>query len=102
MKRERVIISRKAQNSIKDIYDYLKFETSPETANKVKQGIIDKCKSLKDFAAYSKEDYLDELPGDFYSVHKWNYIIIYSLTETEVNVLNVTHASQHPDKRKAL
>ena len=100
MKRERVIISKKAQTSIKQIYEHLKTEVSLETAKKVKTEIIQKCKSLKNFAGYSKERYLEDLEGDFRSVMLWNYIIIYSLTIKEVRVLNVIHASMHPDHRK--
>jgi len=100
MKRERVIISGKAQSSIKEIFEYLKEETSLETATKVKNTIIQKCKSLKDFAGYSKETFLDELEGEYWSVNQWNYIIIYSLTTKDVQILNVIHSSMHPDKRK--
>ncbi len=99
MKREKVIISRKAQYSIKEIHEYLKKEISLETAKKVKNAIINKCKNLKDFAGYSKEHFLDELEGEYWSVTQWNYIIIYSLTDKEVRVLNVIHASMHPEKR---
>lgn len=99
MKREKVIISRKAQISIKEIHDYLKKEVSSETAKKVKDSIINKCKDLKDFASYRKERFLEELDGDYRSVQQWNYIIIFSLTDTEVMVLNVIHASMHPEKR---
>ena len=42
IKRERVIISRKAQSSIKEIFEYLKEEISLETATKVKKTIIEK------------------------------------------------------------
>jgi len=76
IKREKVIISRKAQISIKEIFEFVKKESSTEIAQKVKNTIITKCKSLKDFAGYSKERYLDELEGDYRSVTQWNYNII--------------------------
>ncbi len=91
--RKRVIISKKAQSSIWRIYEFLKEEVSIKTATTVKRTIINKCKQLKDFAGYSIE-------GDYRSVALWNYIIIYSLTDEEVIILNVIHASMHPDKRK--
>ena len=100
MKRERVIISQKAQAAIKDIYEFIKEEISIEVAQKVKNTIIAKCKSLKDFAGYSKERYLDELEGDYRSVTQWDYNIIFSLTDKEVRVLNVIHTSRHPVRRK--
>lgn len=98
MKRDRIIISRKALLSVKKIYEeLLKKKVSLETAKRIRDGIINKCKSLKDFAGYSKEPYLE---GDYRSVTQWSYIIIYRLTDKEVRVLNVIHGSQHPDKRK--
>jgi len=100
MKREKVIISRKAQESIKGIFNHVKRASSLETAQKVKITIITECKELKDFSGYSKERYLEDLKGEFRSVTVWDYNIIYSLTEREVRVLNVIHTSTHPDKRK--
>ncbi len=82
--RERVIISRKAQESIKDIFNYIKKEHSLAEARNVKSVIILKCRSLKEFAGYSNEIYLKELDGDFKSVTIWSYVIIYCLTEKEV------------------
>jgi len=93
----KVIISKKAQVSIKEIHEYLRKEVSLETAKKVKKAIIDKCKNLKNFAGYSKELYLD---GDYRSVSQWNYIIIYNITDKEIRILNVIHASMHPNQRK--
>ena len=100
MNRAGVIISRKAQESIRNIFNHVKRETSEETAQNVKSAIISRCKELKDFAGYSKEKYLDELQGDYRSVTVWDYNIIYSVTTKNVRVLNVIHTSTHPDKRK--
>ena len=58
MKREKLIISRKAQVALKEIFEFVKKEATPQVAKKVKDTIIVKCKSLKDFARYSKERYL--------------------------------------------
>lgn len=58
IKRDRVIISRKAQKSIRKIYDFLRRESTEEIAIKVRKAIIQRCKDLKDFAGYSEEQYL--------------------------------------------
>lgn len=100
IKQRKILISQKAQLSIKAIYEYLKTEVSVETAQKVKKGIINKCKELKNFAGYSKEECLSDLNGDYRSVLQWNYLIIYSVTDKEIRILNIIHASMHPDKRK--
>ncbi len=100
MKHDKVVISRKAQTSIKEIFEFVKKETSIEIAKKVKDAIIAKCKSLKNFAGYSKEMYLEELEGDYRSVTQWNYNIIYKVTDKEIRILNVIHTSRHPANRK--
>ncbi len=98
MKRDKVVISKKAQESIKKIFDYVKRESnSLETAQKVRISLINRCKSLKDFSGYSKEKYLE---GDFRSVTQWDYNIIYKVTKAEVRILNIIHTSQHPDYRQ--
>ena len=99
LKKEKVIITRKAQQSIKEIFEDVKNDSSVEIARKVRDSIISKCKGLKDFSGYSEEMYLSEL-GDYKSVTLWDYVIIFSLTEKTVKVLNVAHTSKHPDKRK--
>ena len=99
LKREKVIISRKAQESIKGIFEYVKEESSVGIAQKVRNTIIAKCKSLKEFSGHSNERYLEELDGEYKSVTIWDYVIIFSLMEKEIRILNVIHASRHPDKR---
>ena len=100
LKREKVIITRKAQESIKEIFEYIKDESSLKTAKSVKDNIIAKCKSLKGFSGYSEEKYLAELEGEYKSVAIWDYVVIFSLVDKNINVLNVIHASKHPDKRR--
>ena len=100
IKRERVVISKKARNSIKQIYTYLKSGVSIETAEKVKSGIIEKCAKLKDFSGYSKEPYLEEFEEDYRSVSIWEYVIIYRITDKEVRILNIIHGRMNPSKRK--
>ncbi|TAJ14012.1 type II toxin-antitoxin system RelE/ParE family toxin [Marinilabiliaceae bacterium JC017] len=78
---------------------FLKEEVSEETAEYVRRGIITKCKSLKDFAGYSKESYLEDEPKEYRSVSHWNYNIIYTVTKDEVRILNIIHTSRHPFKR---
>ena len=103
IKREKVLITRRAQQSIKEIFDYIRNrEQSVEKAHYVRKAIIEKCADLKDFSGYSKEKYLEEFPGDYRSVNLWNYVIIYIATKHEIRVLNIVHSHQHPDSRKEL
>jgi len=94
-----VVISQSAQRSIKEIYDYIKKRESKAVAHKVRETLIVRCKELGQFSGYSKEHYLDSLEGDYRSVTIWDYIIIYRVSELEIRILQIIHASRHPDKR---
>ncbi len=98
--KERVILSLKAKASLRDIVTHLKKHASPAIAEHVRKGIIEKCKSLKDFSGFAKERYLDDLPEEYRSVCKWDYLIIYKLSDKEVRILNIIHTLRHPKKRK--
>jgi len=103
LKREKVLITQRAQQSIKEIFNYIKNRAqSIEKAHHVRNAIIEKCIGLKKFSGYSKEKYLEEFPEDYRSVSLWNYVIIYTATKNEIRVLNVVHSHQHPESRKEL
>lgn len=99
LKRDNVVISRKAQESIKEIFEFLKVDSSLSVALKVKRSILTKCRSLKDFSGFSKDQYLEELNGDYRSVTLWDYMIIFRVAEKEVRILNIIHTSRHPKNR---
>jgi plasmid stabilization system protein ParE len=100
MKKERVILSLKAKESLRDIVLYLKEHASPSTAEYVRKGIIEQCKNLKNFSGFAKERYLDFLPNEYRSVCKWDYLIIYTIKDKEIRILNIIHTHRHPVKRK--
>lgn len=103
IKREKVVITRRARVSIKEIFEFIKNrEQSIEKAHYVRQAIINKCYDLKNFAGYSTEIYLEEFPEKYCSVSIWNYVIIYITTIKEVKVLNVIHSNRHPESRKKI
>ena len=99
MKKERVVLSLKAKASLHDIITYLKEHASREVAEHVRKGIIEKCKSLKNFSGYAKERYLDDLPDEYFSICKWDYLIIYKVLDKEIRVLNIIHTHTHPKSR---
>ena len=103
LKNKEVVITRLARTSIREIYEYIKNrEKSVSKAHCVRESIINKCLSLKDFSGYSKEPYLEEFPEDYRSVSLWSYVIIYIVKEKQVRVLNVVHGQEHPEARKKL
>ena len=99
--KDKVTISNKARNSIKEIFDEIKErENSVSIAHYVRNGIINKCLGLKYFSGYSQEEFLKDLSGDYKSVPIWNYVIIFTVSADEVRILNVIHTGKHPDARK--
>ncbi|NLX72123.1 MAG: type II toxin-antitoxin system RelE/ParE family toxin [Bacteroidales bacterium] len=103
LKNKEVVITRLARTSIREIYEYIKNrEKSVSKSHYVRESIINKCLSLKDFSGYSKEPYLEEFPGEYRSVSLWSYVIINIVKEKQVRVLNVVHGQEHPEARKKL
>ena len=103
LKNKEVVITRLARTSIREIYEYIKNrEKSVSKSHYVRESIINKCLSLKDFSGYSKEPYLEEFPEDYRSVSLWSYVIINIVKEKQVRVLNVVHGQERPEARKKL
>lgn len=100
MKKERVIISHKARESLRNHIQYLKENVSCETAEHVRKGVLETCKNLKNFSGYSIERYLEHEPKEYRSVTKWDYNIIYTIENNEVRILNIAPTRMHPAKRK--
>jgi len=101
--KKKVVISLLARNSLKEIYEYIKDkEKSISKAHYVREAILNKCLSLKDFSGYSKEPYLEEYPEDYRSVSIWDYVIIYRVKGEQVRVLNIIHGKEHPGSRNEL
>jgi plasmid stabilization system protein ParE len=100
MKRRRVIISFKARNSLREFHSFLMQKVSKEIADYVIKGILQRCRQLGNFSGFSKEYYLEELPGEYRSVTQWSYKIIYKLEMEEIRVLNIIHTSRDPENFK--
>ncbi|MBU0488160.1 MAG: type II toxin-antitoxin system RelE/ParE family toxin [Bacteroidetes bacterium] len=101
VRRKDVVISRMAMNSIREIYDYVNDrEKSVAKAQYVKNAILEKCLSLKDFSGYAIDPFLADYTEEYRSVCIWEYVIIYLVDEKRVKVLNVVHSKQHPEIRQ--
>lgn len=86
-KPKKVVITFNARASLKGYIKHLKENVSVETASHVRQGVLKKCKELKDFAGYSIERYLENEPKEYRSVTQWDYNIIYTVEKREVRIL---------------
>jgi plasmid stabilization system protein ParE len=89
---------RLARESLDEIYNYIN-QDSPQYARKVKKELIKLVGSLNDFPnKYSKEEFLEEEPENYRSICKWNYKIIYEVTEEAIIIADIFHTSQLPSK----
>lgn len=89
---------RLAKDNLDAIYDYIA-EDSVLAARKVKKELVYIARRLNDFPEkFSIEDYLADVPGNYRSVSKWSYKIIYEVTDECIIIADVFHTSQHPSK----
>lgn len=89
---------KEAVENLKDIYDYISVDSVVQ-AKKVKSELLRLTRTLNDFPEkYSIEPYLADEPGNFRSIAKWSYKIIYEITENEIIILMIFHTKQNPDK----
>lgn len=91
---------RTAKESLDQIYEYI-FQDSPQNAKKVKKELIKLVGSLNDFPEkYSREEFLDEVLGNYRSVSKWTYKVIYEVTEDSIIIVDIFQTRQHPSQIK--
>lgn len=87
-----------AKKNLDAIYDYIA-EDSVVAARKVKKELVNLVSSLNDFPEkFSIEDYLADVPGNYRSVSKWSYKIIYEVTDKCIIIADVFHTSRHPSE----
>ena len=94
----RVIITSNARDSLKDIVNHIKNkQKAPLIARMVKEELLNQILSLESFPEkFSKELFLEGLTGNYRSLVKWRYKIIYKVLADEVWVLKIIHTSQNP------
>lgn len=99
MRRKKVIWSKKAQESLKYHFDYIKTD-SIAAAHKVRKEIINSSKELVDFPEkFQIDEYYPNNSGNIRRYYKWSYRIVYEINERTIDILNVLHTSQEPNKK---
>ena len=89
-----------AKNNLDIIYEYIA-KDSIIAARKVKKELVRLAGSLNDFPEkFSTEEYLADEIGNYRSVSKWSYKIIYEVTEDCIIIVDIFHTSQYPNKIK--
>lgn len=96
----KVIISRDARTSLREIYDYLKTEVSETTAKKVRNGILDTIDELATIP--HRHGIVQDISDDqviFRNVSKWSYRIIFNIHEKQlsVRVVEIIHSKRDPN-----
>ena len=91
---------KEAVEDLRTIYRYIK-KKSPDNAEKVKKELLKIARGLNSFPEkYPEEALLKEEKGNFRSITKWHYKIIYEITSNEIIIIMIFHTSQHPSKIK--
>jgi plasmid stabilization system protein ParE len=87
-----------AKDNLDAIYNYIA-QDSVLAARKVKKELVIMARSLNDFPEkFSIENNLLDIPGNYRSVSKWSYKIIYEVTDECIIIADVFHTSQYPLK----
>jgi plasmid stabilization system protein ParE len=86
----RVRITDPAKADLSNIRLHLQSQ-SAAAARKIGRSLLDACLSLAEFPRRNR---VGSLSGTFESVAVWPYVIVYRITETEVQILRVWHGAQ--------
>jgi plasmid stabilization system protein ParE len=87
-----------AKRSLDLIVEYIK-EDSPQNAKMVKQELLNLTGTLSDFPEkFPRDPIIPKTKGNFRFVSKWNFKIVYEITEHEIIILDIFHTAQNPDK----
>lgn len=90
----RVIFSPESEEQLTNIYRFIMAATSPQTAERYTDSIIDYCESLKTFPHRgTKRD--DIRQGLRITNYKRNTVIAFSVDETQVNILGIFYGGQN-------
>ena len=102
-KRKPIIWTDPAKADFRDIYESISF-SAPMRAKRVRAKLKKLVKSLNLFPEkYSRVPELSDVDGNFRSVTKWNYKIIYEITDKYIIIQYIHHTSMDPDNiRKAI
>ena len=90
--------NEEAYADLEKLYDYIK-KDSPQNAKHVAATLVQLTRSLETLSErYPKEELLAELDGNFRSVVKWSYKIIYEVTDEVVIILKIFNTHQSPTR----
>ncbi len=95
----RLVVTEPAKQHLRQIHDYYKELVSKKIADKIKQGIIEKLKILKDNPHIGqKEEFLEPLNLNHRRMVEGNYKIVYRIEGETIFITDIFDARQNPDK----
>jgi plasmid stabilization system protein ParE len=93
MKKPRIIWSRQALDSVRDIYLFYK-EKSPQSAKKLKQDLLQSPRKVY----FSKQYQVDDINSAYRRIVVRNYKILYTVKGHTIHIIDVFDARQAPGK----
>lgn len=98
IKNRKVIWSQKARSSLKEHYGKIAID-SKSAAKRVKEEIFKAAKEIPPYAEkYQLDEYYPNNPGNIRRLFRWSYRIVYQVNESTIDILNVIHTSQEPNR----
>ena len=94
-----MVITEPAKMHLREIHDYYKQFVSRKIADRIKSGIIEKLKTLKDNPHIGqKEEFLEHLNLSHRRMVEGNYKIVYRIEEETIFITDIFDARKNPDK----
>ena len=97
----KIEITEKAEERLKEIYQYYKREASIVVAKRIKDDILKRIKTLKDYKELGPVDeHLQYLNLAHRKLTQGNYKIVYRIEKKIIYITDIFDTQQDPDKQK--
>jgi len=97
MVKHTVLWSKQSKTDLKEVFEYIKNVESWERARYVIESIRETAGEITYFPTkHAKEPAMSD--GTVRYAIKWNYKILFTISEKHINIVRVFHTAQNPDK----
>ena len=98
MKKFRAIWDPIAVAELKDIFEYIR-RHSPQSALIVRYELIQTVRRLRSMPRkFQVYEYANPSLGEYRSVVRWSYRIIYEIMDSDIHIVRIIHTSREPGK----
>jgi plasmid stabilization system protein ParE len=98
----KIEITKNAEERLKEIYKYYKREASITIARRIKNEILERIKTLKDYKDLGPiDEHLKYLHLGHRKLTEGNYKIVYRLENNLIYITDIFDTQQDPDKQKS-